>query len=348
MGTRSGHSEAAPDEVTRRRGRRTNLGAPLAQAAKLGLACDMKWTAADIADQSGKTFVVTGANSGLGLEATKALVTHGATVVAACRNLDAGRICTALPGPGTVDLRRLDLADLTSVAEFAQSVVDDYQTIDVLLNNAGVMALPRGETADGFERQFGTNHLGHFALTGELLDPLLAAPAARVVTVSSTAHRMGKMNFDDLMGERNYQRWSAYGQSKLANLLFTAELQQRFAAAGAKAIAVAAHPGYSATNLQSAHAREIGRGIEEKFTAVMNKVLGQSAEMGVLPELYAAVAPGVAGGEYYGPDGFMESRGHPTLVTPNDRARDEADAARLWAESVRLTGVDYAQLDRAV
>ncbi len=307
----------------------------------------MKWTVADISDQSGKTFVVTGANSGLGLEATKALVTHGATVVAACRNLDAGQVCLALPGPGEVDLRRLDLADLASVADFAAAVSTDYPTIDVLINNAGVMALPRAETVDGFERQFGTNHLGHFALTGRLLKPLLASPAARIVTVSSTAHRMGKMNFDDLMGEQNYQRWSAYGQSKLANLLFTAELQQRLAGAGARAIAVAAHPGYSDTNLQSAHARETGRGIEERFTGLMNKVMGQSADMGALPELFAAVAPGVSGGDYYGPDGFMESRGHPKLVTPNNRARDAADAARLWAESVRLTGVDYAELDHA-
>lgn len=310
----------------------------------LGFAWGMKWTTSDIPDLSGKTIVVTGANSGLGLEATKALVTHGATVVAACRNLDKGQICLALPGPGQVDLRQLDLADLASIESFAAALVTDYPVLDVLLNNAGVMALPRGLTVDGFERQIGTNHLGHFALTGRLLAPLLAAPAARVVNVSSSAHRMGKMNFDDLMSERKYQRWNAYGQSKLANLLFTLELQQRFAGAGTRAIAVAAHPGYSDTNLQSAHAREIGRGIEEKITSVMNKVMGQSAAAGALPELYAAVAPDVHGGEYFGPDGFMEARGHPTLVTPTERARDAADAARLWAESVRLTGVDYDAL----
>jgi NAD(P)-dependent dehydrogenase (short-subunit alcohol dehydrogenase family) len=308
----------------------------------------MKWTTADIPDQSGKTIVVTGANSGLGLEATKALVANGATVVAACRNLAKGQVCLAIPGPGRVDLRPLDLADLTSIAAFATDLVDDYPVIDVLLNNAGVMALPHGHTKDGFERQLGTNHLGHFALTGRLLTPLLAAPAARVVTVSSSAHRMGKMKFDDLMGEQSYQRWSAYGQSKLANLLFTLELQHRLAGAGARAIAVAAHPGYSDTNLQSAHAREIGRGIEEKITSVMNKVMGQSAAMGALPELYAAVAPDVHGGEYFGPDGFMEARGHPTRVKPTERGRDAADAARLWSESVRLTGVDYSALDHAV
>jgi NAD(P)-dependent dehydrogenase (short-subunit alcohol dehydrogenase family) len=307
----------------------------------------MKWTAADIPDQAGRTIVITGANSGLGLEATKALVAKGATVIAACRNLDAGQVCLAVPGTGTVDLRRLDLADLDSVAEFADGVLADYPTIDVLINNAGVMALPRSTTADGFERQFGTNHLGHFALTGRLLPALLAAPAGRIVTVSSTAHRMGKMNFDDLQSEKSYQRWAVYGQSKLANLLFTYELQARLEAAGAPAIAVAAHPGYSDTNLQTAHARAIGRGIEERVAGLMNKVMGQSAAMGALPELYAATAPGVVGGDYYGPDGFMESRGHPKLVQGNERSRDAADAARLWTESVQLTGVDYAALDTA-
>lgn len=307
----------------------------------------MKWTAADITDQTGKTFVVTGANSGLGLEATKALVLHGATVVAACRNLTKGQVCAALPGPGRVDLRRLDLGDLGSIADFAAGVLNDYPDVDVLLNNAGVMALPQGTTVDGFERQFGTNHLGHFALTGQLLPALLAAPAARIVTVSSSAHRMGTMNFDDLQSEKSYKRWAVYGQSKLANLLFTLELQHRLAGAGARAIAVAAHPGYANTNLQRAHALETGSGLEERITGLMNKVMGQSAAMGVLPELYAAVAPGVKGGDYYGPDGFMEARGHPTLVQPTSKGKDTVDAARLWAASVKLTGVTYAALDHA-
>lgn len=307
----------------------------------------MKWTATDISDQTSKTFVITGANSGLGLEATKALVLRGATVIAACRNEAKGQVCLALPGPGQVDLRRLDLSDLSSVAQFADEVVRDYPTLDVLLNNAGVMALPRGTTVDGFERQFGTNHLGHFALTGQLLPALLAAPAARIVTVSSSAHRMGTMHFDDLQSEKSYKRWAVYGQSKLANLLFTLELQQRLAGAGARAIAVAAHPGYSATNLQFAHARETGSGIEERVSGLMNKVIGQSAAMGALPELYAAVAPGVRGGDYYGPDGFMESRGHPKLVQPTAKGKDTVDAARLWAASVALTGVTYAALDHA-
>lgn len=305
----------------------------------------MKWTAADIPDQSGKTFVVTGANSGLGLAATTALVAHGATVIAACRNLEKAAPLTALPGPGTVDLRRIDLADLASIAEFAAGVLADHPDLDVLLNNAGVMALPRSETADGFERQLGVNHLGHFALTGRLLPALLAAPAGRVVTVSSGAHKFGSMNFTDLMSERSYSRWRVYGQAKLANLLFTYELQEKLSAAGARAIAVAAHPGYADTNLQTAHAKEVGSGIEERLSTLGNKIFAQSAEQGALPELFAAVAQGVMGGDYYGPDGIAEMRGHPKLVRPTSAAKDPMAAARLWAESVRLTGVTYSQLD---
>ena len=306
----------------------------------------MKWTAANIGDFTGRVIVVTGANSGLGFEATKALILHGATVVAACRDTTKGAVCASLPGPGRADVRALDLADLASVTAFADGIRTDYPVVDVLINNAGVMALPRSETADGFERQFGTNHLGHFALTGQLLPPLLAAPAARVVTTSSSAHRMGRMNFADLQSQQRYRRWAVYGQSKLANLLFTYELQARFTHAGVKAIAVAAHPGYANTNLQSAHARATGSTLEHRITDLTNSLLGQSAEMGALPELYAAVAPGVHGGDYYGPDGFMETRGHPTLVTPIDRARDMGDAARLWAASVKLTGVDYHELEQ--
>ena len=305
----------------------------------------MKWTTEDIGDLTGQTFVVTGANSGLGLETTKALVAHGALVVAACRDLAKGQACTLLGGDGSVDLRELDLADLASVRAFATGVLADYPQIDVLMNNAGVMAIPRGETADGFERQFGTNHLGHFALTGELLPALLAAPAARIVTTSSGAHKMGRMNFDDLQSKKSYRRWAVYGQSKLANLLFTLELQARLAGAGSAAIAVAAHPGFADTNLQSAHAKATGRALEERFMGLVNKVMAQPAEMGALPQLFAATSPSVRGGDYIGPDGFAESRGYPKVVHPNERAQDVVDAARLWAESVRLTGVDYAELD---
>ncbi|MFM2437782.1 MAG: hypothetical protein RLZ55_593 [Actinomycetota bacterium] len=306
----------------------------------------MGWTSADIGDLSGLTVVVTGANSGLGFEATKQLVLHGARVVAGCRNLDRGQVCLALPGPGKVDLRQLDLADLGSITDFAAGVVADYPMLDIQLNNAGVMAIPRAETADGFEMQFGTNHLGHFALTGRLLPALLAAPAARVVTVSSGMHKVGRMNFEDLMGTRRYQRWQAYSQSKLANLLFTYELQARLAGAAAAAIAVAAHPGYAATNLQSGHARATGRGLEERIMSITNKIVAQSAADGALPELYAGTAPGVQGGDYFGPGGLFESRGAPTLVQPTAAAKDPVAAARLWAESERLTGVTFSELDQ--
>lgn len=303
------------------------------------------WTEDDIGDLTGETIVVTGANSGLGLESTRALVEHGALVVAACRDLAKGQACTLLRGSGSVDLRELDLADLGSVKRFADGLLTDYPQLSVLMNNAGVMALPQGETADGFERQFGTNHLGHFALTGRLLPALLAAPAARVVTTSSGAHKMGKMNFEDLQSRQHYRRWSVYGQSKLANLLFTLELQARLSGIGSAAIAVAAHPGFSNTNLQSGHAKATGSRIEESINGVVNRVVSQSAQMGALPQLYAATSPAVRGGEYIGPDGFLEMRGYPKVVQPNNRGKDTVDAARLWAESVRLTGVDYAELD---
>lgn len=301
----------------------------------------MGWTASDINDQTGRVFLITGANSGLGLEATKALVAKNARVIAACRNLDKAKAALTLEGPGEVDIRQLDLGDLASVRAFATAVSADYPSIDVLMNNAGVMAVPRSETADGFEQQLGVNHLGHFALTGLLMPSVLAATDGRVVTVSSSAHRMGTMNFDDLHGKKSYQRWSAYGQSKLANLLFTLELQRRLTAAGAQAIALAAHPGYADTNLQYAHANVTGSGLEKRVMGVVNKVLAQSAEAGAWPQLYAAVAPGLMGGEFIGPGGIFESRGHPKVVQPNSKAKDAAAAERLWQESTAATGVEY-------
>lgn len=301
----------------------------------------MGWTASDINDQTGRVFLITGANSGLGLEATKALVAKNARVIAACRNLDKAKAALPLEGPGEVDIRQLDLGDLASVRAFATAVSADYPSIDVLMNNAGVMAVPRSETADGFEQQLGVNHLGHFALTGLLMPSVLAATDGRVVTVSSSAHRMGTMNFDDLHGKKSYQRWSAYGQSKLANLLFTLELQRRLTAAGAQAIALAAHPGYADTNLQYAHANVTGSGLEKRVMGVVNKVLAQSAEAGAWPQLYAAVAPGLTGGEFIGPGGIFESRGHPKVVQPNSKAKDAAAAERLWQESTAATGVEF-------
>jgi NAD(P)-dependent dehydrogenase (short-subunit alcohol dehydrogenase family) len=288
-----------------------------------------KWTAADLTPQDGKTIVVTGANSGIGKVTAGALAAAGARVILACRNTAKGDAAAA-EMTGDVEVRPLDLSDLDSVRAFASTV--DGQ-LDTLINNAGVMAPPLRRTKQGFELQIGTNHLGHFALTGLLMDRLLAAPDPRVTNVSSGAHRIGRMNFDDLQSERKYQRWAAYGQSKLANLLFTFELQRR---AGGPLRATAAHPGYAATGLQS-HTESI----QDKLMWVMNKVVAQSQEMGALPTLYAATED-IPGGSYVGPDGIGEQRGHPQLVGCSERARDEDDAKRLWELSEQLTGVAYA------
>ncbi len=298
------------------------------------------WTAADMPSQTGRVAVVTGANSGIGLVAARELARAGATVVLACRaparaSAAAESIMAAAPD-ASIDIWQLDLADLASVRECAAGLGESYPKIDVLLNNAGVMALPRELTADGFERQFGTNHLGHFAFTGLLLDRLLAAPEPRVVTVASGAHRMGRMNFDDLQGERSYNRWRAYGQSKLSNLLFMFELQRRSALAGATLRSLAAHPGYAATNLQS----HSGSAVETAIMKVLNTAIAQSDEQGALPSLYAATME-LPGGTYIGPDGIAEGRGHPTVVGSSSRARDAGDAARLWELSEQLTGVSY-------
>jgi NAD(P)-dependent dehydrogenase (short-subunit alcohol dehydrogenase family) len=300
----------------------------------------MPWRADDIADQSGRTFVVTGANSGLGFQTALELARRGADVVLAVRSLDRGReaerrICAEVPDARTT-LRQLDLADLDSVAAFA----DETDALDVLINNAGVMALPRRETRQGFELQFGTNHLGHFALTGRLLGKLLAGTDPRVVTLSSNAHKIGRMNFDDLHGEKRYFRWAAYGQTKLANLLFALELQRRADAAGADLLSVAAHPGYAATNLQYQANNLTGLPIDKLVNKAMNALVAQSDGMGALPTLYAAVED-LPGGTYVGPDGFAEQRGHPTIATPTSRARDEDDARRLWEVSEKLTGVRF-------
>ena len=291
-----------------------------------------KWTAADIPSQRGRTIVVTGASSGLGLAGARALARVGADVIAACRNVAKGR--DVFEG----DVRELDLADLRSVSAFVQRLAQDHDRVDVLINNAGVMAAPRRLTKDGFESQFGTNHLGHFALTGRLLGLLSAAEAPRVVTVSSGMHRGGAMKFDDLQREHGYSPWQAYSQSKLANLMFCFELQRRATAAKSRLLSLAAHPGYSATNLQFAGP---ARTHERLFMAVANKVYAQSAEMGALPILHAATVDGLPGGTYVGPDGFMEGRGHPKIVTAARKAYDEEDWRRLWEASEQLTGVSY-------
>ncbi len=292
------------------------------------------WDATQIPDQTGKLAVVTGANSGIGLVAARELARHGARVIVACRNLQKGEEA-ARSIPGDVVVGRLDLADLGSVRAFADGLADER--IDVLINNAGVMAPPRRLTADGFESQFGTNHLGHFALTGRLLGKLLAAEEPRVVTLSSGAHRIGSIHFDDLQGERRYNNWLWYGQSKLSNLMFAFELQKRASTASARLRSLAAHPGYARTNLQFAGPHWY----EQLIMRATNPLLGQSAEMGALPTLYAAAAPGVPGGAFIGPDGFMEQRGHPHVVTAAGKAYDEDAWRRLWQISEELTGVQY-------
>ncbi len=285
-----------------------------------------KWTSGDIPDQTGRTFVVTGANSGLGAVTATELARAGADVVVACRDTAKGESAAA-EMPGSTDVRGLDLADLASVREFTA----DMGEIDVLINNAGVMATPRRRTKDNFELQIGTNHLGHFALTGLLLDQI----TDRVVTISSGGHRMGRIRLDDLNWEhRRYRRWQAYGQAKLANLLFTYELQRRLAAAGSSRKALAAHPGYAETNLQF-HTESV----QDRMMSITNRFFAQSAQMGALPTLYAATVPDLPGGSYIGPDGPFEQRGYPKLVRSNRRSYDEATAAELWTLSQTLTGV---------
>ncbi|HRY09826.1 MAG: SDR family oxidoreductase [Actinobacteria bacterium] len=300
----------------------------------------MGWQITDIPDLSGRTFLVTGANSGLGFETAKALAGAGGQVVLAGRSREKiGAAQRQIP-QDTLALE-LDLSDLASVHAAAESL--PVASLDVLVNNAGVMAPPLGRTADGFETQIGTNHLGHFALTGLLLPRMpIDGGDARVVTVSSGAHRMGSVDVDDLNYERRkYSSWPAYGQSKLANLLFMAELDRRAHAADWTLRSVAAHPGYAATNLQFAGPKYARNPVGKQITRVMNAVMGQSASSGARPQLYAATMPDVRGGEYFGPDGLMESRGAPKRVDPNAAAKDVATAKKLWDLSEQLTGVSY-------
>ena len=284
-----------------------------------------KWTASDLPSLDGRTFVVTGANSGIGLVAARELRRAGARVVLAVRDPARGEQAAATM-PGGAEVRRLDLADLSSVTAFAEGWDGD---LDVLINNAGVMATPERRTADGFELQIGTNHLGHFALTNLLLPYV----TDRVVTISSGAHRMGRIRLDDLNWERDgYDRWRAYGQSKLANLLFTLELQRRLTEAGSGVRAVAAHPGYTATHLQG----HTENRLQDALMKIGNRVIAQSDDMGALPTLFAATQD-IPGGSYVGPDGFQEGRGHPTLVGRSGAASDVSTARALWDLSERLT-----------
>ena len=301
-----------------------------------------KWTVNNIPDLTGQVMIVTGANSGLGYETSKALAQKRATVILACRNLEKGEaaqkaILRAVP-EAALRLMKLDLSSLAAIGAFVDAFKQEFQALNVLINNAGVMALPRRQTADGFEMQFGTNHLGHFALTGLLLELLQATPSSRVVTVSSGLHQRGRLNFDDLHGEKGYGRWQAYSNSKLANLYFAYELQRRLSKTGSATISVAAHPGYSATNLQSGSTKFF---IEKWFLFWSNKLVAQSAAMGALPQLVAAVSPDVEGGDYFGPDGFNEMRGYPKKVRSSSLSYDKEIAQKLWQVSEDLTDIRF-------
>ena len=290
-------------------------------------------------DQTGRIALITGANSGLGLESARALAGRGATVVLACRSRRKGEAARdeLLPAAtGGLEVLELNLADLASVRTAARWMADHYGRLDILLNNAGVMGTPRRLTRDGFELQFGTNHLGHFALTNALLPLLEGQQGARVVTVTSGAQYFGRIAFDDLQGERRYDRWAAYGQSKLANVMFALELQQRLAAAGKPAISLAAHPGLARTNLQPASVAAANSMLEGLAYRLMDPLF-QSAAMGALPQLLAATAPEARGGEHYGPDQFGGLRGWPTQVRIAPAALDPLQRRRLWEVSEALT-----------
>ena len=309
----------------------------------------MQWTEADVPDQSGRTALITGANSGIGLEAARVLAEHGARVVLACRSRSkaddaVAAIATTAPD-ADVSVLEVDLADLDQVTVAAATFASAHDRLDLLINNAGLMAIPHQTTVQGYEMQLGVNHLAHFALTGRLLDRLLATPGSRVVSISSQGHRPGRIAFDDLQSERKYGPWRAYFQSKLANLLFIAELQRRLTAADAETLALAAHPGGSRTNLGHENPGGIVNTIGHAGRPLIEKLWLQPAAMGALPTLRAATDPAVVGGEYFGPDGLGEQRGHPRVVGRSRHAQDEATARRLWEVSEELTGVHYTGLD---
>jgi NAD(P)-dependent dehydrogenase (short-subunit alcohol dehydrogenase family) len=304
------------------------------------------WKFSDMPGLSGRVAVVTGANSGLGLVTARCLAGAGAHVVMACRNEERASAALErlreLEPAASVEVRQLDLSDLASVRGFAR---EWSGPLDLLVNNAGLMAIPYQQTADGFEMQFGTNHLGHFALTGLLMPALLDRPKSRVVTLSSEAHRIGHINFDDLQSERHYQKWRAYGQSKLANLLFARELSRRAALAGHDLLSVAAHPGYASTNLQAAGPKMAGSRIGEFGMKVGNALFGQSDVNGAVPTLYGATGLGLRGGEYLGPDGLFGMRGSGAKAMRPSRAALNSETGRhLWEASARLTDVPFEVL----
>jgi len=294
-----------------------------------------KWTTQNIPDLTGKVAIVTGANSGIGFETAKALAAKGAEVVLACRNLEKAELAAkeirSMTRKAKLEIIKLDLADLASVRKFAETFKSKYQSLDLLINNAGIMIPPFTKTADGFEVQFGANHLGHFALTGLLMDVILATPNARIVNVSSSAHRMGTgtVDFDNLNAEKGYHPANAYAQSKLANLLFTLELNRKLVEIGSDVIVTAAHPGWTVTGLQ--------RG----FLHTVSEWIGQKPEMGALPTLQAALDPDAQRNDYFGPGGFMEMRGYPRKVETSDAAKDSNLAQPLWVVSEELTSISF-------
>jgi hypothetical protein len=309
-----------------------------------------KWTKHNIPDQTGKVVVITGANSGLGYESTIAFAQKKAHVVMAVRNMEKGEkakndVMREVPG-ASLDLMQVDNASLKSVREFAEAFKAKYDRLDILLNNAGVMAIPRTETEDGFEMQIGVNHFGHFALTGLLLDVIVSTPNARIHNVSSGANYMGSINFDDLMGEKSYDRWGAYGQSKLANIFFTFELNKRLKAAGYDTISNTSHPGLVMTNLQTNSVEKSNAGVESFLYSLVGPLMAQDVSMGVLPQLFGASAEGAKGGVFYGPQTF-NLRGYPAEKKANDEANDAAALTRFWEISKQLTGVNYEILDKA-
>lgn len=302
-----------------------------------------KWDKTNIQSLTGKVIIVTGGNSGLGYESVKAFAGKGASVVLASRREEKGReasdkISEDFPA-ADIKVMKLDLADLSSVESFAANFRTGYDRLDILMNNAGIMTTPYFTTRDGFEGQMGTNHLGHFALTGRLLDIIMSSPGSRIVNVSSSAHKAGKMDFDNLLFEKGkgYSPMKAYGRSKLANLLFTYELQRRLEEAGSDTSCLAAHPGFSSTNL----VRYINKKFIYKLLSPFMSLISQSAAMGALPQIRAAVDPDARGGEYYGPGGFGGMKGCPVRVKSNSASHNMDDARKLWELSEELTGVRY-------
>lgn len=319
------------------------------QVSELGAATSTtKWTEADIPDQSGKTVLITGANSGLGLHSAKVLAGKGARILLACRDAERGKAALSEVAANSVtepELVELDLADLGSVREAAARVRErSGDALDVLMNNAGVMGTPQKQTRDGFELQIGTNHLGHAALTWLLMPALSARPGARVVTLSSIAHHGNGLDVDDLnFHNRPYSPAKSYSQSKAANLLFAFELQRRAARADLDLVSIAAHPGMSDSELATNSFRVRAMpAFVTKTVSALNKLITQSTAQGALPQLYAATAPQASGGAYYGPDGYREIRGHPTTAKPSRAARDTDTAARVWEVTAELTGVEPA------